>query len=297
MSLKNYSCILIAVTINLFIGTNFIAYFLPLVVLITTFLFFITFLFLVHFGLIFEFNSKASIAGSISNISFYLILLGICTLNGVLDYSIKVYKIFFERRLNGQLELKRAMMTLEENKLNEISREYSRKEVNIIKENNKRKSFLDSRVYKENVDSYLKNSIMKIKSSEKSELYNLNNLNHKKFLKENNYYLSRNNSSDSSSINKSNMSNKLLLNNKSIYNASIVESINKFSENINFNINKSNNLNNNINYNGGRMTLLKRFNDKINNNMSNNNANHENSNMNIKTSEIMMNSDIFQYKK
>ena len=267
MSLKNYSCILIAVTIDLFIGTNFIAYFLPLVVFITTFLFFIAFLFLVHFGLIFEFNSKASISGSISNINFYLVLLGINALNGVLDYSLKVYKIFFEKSLNGQLELKRAMMTLEEDKKNEISREYSfgKKEVKKENKNNKRKSFLDPKIYKENIDSYLQNSIMKIKSSEKSELYDLNNLNHRKFLNENNYYIPRNNSSESSSINKSNMSNKHILNSRSIFYGSVMENINKIYEKSNFNISNSKDLNyNDYNYNG-RITFSKRLNDKINN--------------------------------
>ena len=292
MSLKNYSCILIAVTINLFIGTNFIAYFLPLIVFITTFLFFIVFLFLVHFGLIFEFNSKASISGSISNINFYLVLLGISALNGVLDYSLKVYKIFFEKSLNGQLELKRAMMTLEEDKKNEISREYSFGKKEVKKEKNKRRSFLDPKIYKENINSYLQNSIMKIKSSEKSELYDLNKINHRKFLNENNYYISRNNSSESSSIFKSNISNKHILNSKSIFNGSIMENLNKISEKDNFNINKSKDLN----YNR-RIIFLKRFNDKKNNDESNNNVNHENTNLNIKTSEISINNEIFQYKK
>ena len=292
MSLKNYSCILIAVTINLFIGTNFIAYFLPLIVFITTFLFFIVFLFLVHFGLIFEFNSKASISGSISNINFYLVLLGISALNGVLDYSLKVYKIFFEKSLNGQLELKRAMMTLEEDKKNEISREYSFGKKEVKKEKNKRRSFLDPKIYKENINSYLQNSIMKIKSSEKSELYDLNKINHRKFLNENNYYISRNNSSESSSIFKSNISNKHILNSKSIFNGSIMENINKISEKDNFNINKSKDLN----YNR-RIIFLKRFNDKKNNDESNNNVNHENTNLNIKTSEISINNEIFQHKK
>ena len=292
MSLKNYSCILIAVTINLFIGTNFIAYFLPLIVFITTFLFFIVFLFLVHFGLIFEFNSKASISGSISNINFYLVLLGISALNGVLDYSLKVYKIFFEKSLNGQLELKRAMMTLEEDKKNEISREYSFGKKEVKKEKNKRRSFLDPKIYKENINSYLQNSIMKIKSSEKSELYDLNKINHRKFLNENNYYISRNNSSESSSIFKSNISNKHILNSKSIFNGSIMENLNKISEKDNFNINKSKDLN----YNR-RIIFLKRFNDKKNNDESNNNVNHENTNLNIKTSEISINNEIFQHKK
>ena len=95
MSLKNYFCILIVVTINLFVETKFIAYFLPVSVFLTTFVLFILFLLLVHYGLVFNFNSKASIFPSLSVLKFYLILFVACTLMGVIDYSLKLYDFFF----------------------------------------------------------------------------------------------------------------------------------------------------------------------------------------------------------
>ena len=85
MSLKNYCCILIVVSINLFIEVKFIAYYLPLVVFITTFLFFTLFLLLVHYGLIFDFNSKASIFLSFSVLKFYLVLFIVSALNAIID--------------------------------------------------------------------------------------------------------------------------------------------------------------------------------------------------------------------
>ena len=125
MSLKNYCCILIVVSINLFIETKFVVYYLPLVVLITTFIFFALFLLLVHYGLIFNFNSKASIFFSFSVLKFYLVLFIVSTLNSIIDYSIKVYNIFFVKNLSGQLALKRALLTTDEAVKKEIMKNTS----------------------------------------------------------------------------------------------------------------------------------------------------------------------------
>ena len=305
MSLKNYSCILIVITINLFVGTNFIVYYLPIVVIITTFLFFIAFLFLVHYGLIFEFNSKASIFASLSNIKFYLILFGISAFNAVLDYSQKVYKIFFEKSLNGQLELKRAMLTLEENNRNDFSNSSINKS-EMPKDNNKcykRKSYLSyGKAHKNKNTSFMESSNIKLKSNEINDFSNLNNINQKKGFDENNYYMSRvfkNSSSISSNNqNKSNISNiNNIINNKSIknqslFNGSIMENNNKNSEIINI-------IKNNKNkkyYKNRNLTFLKRISDNNIVNINSNNIN-ENNSQNIKTSEIMINNDILQNKK
>ena len=125
MSLKNFCCTLIVVSINLLLETKFIAYYLPLVILITTFLFFALFLLLVHYGLIFNFNSKASIFLSFSVLKFYLVLLIVASLNAVLDYSLKIYKIFFVKNLAGQLSLKRALLTTDEAVKKEIMKNTS----------------------------------------------------------------------------------------------------------------------------------------------------------------------------
>jgi len=302
MSLKNYSCILVVITINLFVGTNFIIYFLPIVVIITTFLFFIAFLFLVHYGLVFEFNSKASIFGSLCNIKFYLILFGISTFNAVLDYSQKVYKIFFKKSLNGQLELKRAMLTIEEDNRNDFSINSSVNRSEMQKNNNKshrRKSFLEHGNASRNKNSsFMESSNIKIKTNDINDFNNFNNLNKKRGFNENNYYMSKvfKNSSSLSShnINKSNISNSYhIINNKSIkneslFNGSIMENNNKNSEIININNN------NKVYTKNNRLTFLKRIND---NNIVNTNNDNENNNHNIKTSEIMINNDISLYKK
>ena len=125
MSLKNYCCILIVVSINLFIEVKFIAYYLPLVVFITTFLFFALFLLLVHYGLVFNFNSKASIFFSFSVLKFYLVLFIVSTLNAIFDYSIKLYKIFFIKNLSGQLSLRKALLTTDEAVKKEIMKNNS----------------------------------------------------------------------------------------------------------------------------------------------------------------------------
>ena len=125
MSLKNFCCILIVVSINLFLNTKFIVSFLPLVVLVTTFIFFALFLLLVHFGLVFDFNSKASIFFSFSVLKFYLVLFLVCTLNSIIDYSLKIYDIFFVKYLSGQLALKRALLTTDEAVKKEIMKNTS----------------------------------------------------------------------------------------------------------------------------------------------------------------------------
>ena len=312
MSLKNYFCILIVITINLFIESKFIVYFLPIVVIITTFVFFIVFLLLVHYGLIFEFNSKASIFGSLYNIKFYLILLVTCTLNGVIDYSLKVYSIFFQKSLKGQLELKRAMLTDEEIKENEISRNSSM-ERNVMKEsikNDKRNSCLEIGVNAENCnksrnnDSLQENSNIKIKTNELNDFCNLNSINHKRALDSSNYYMSRvfkNNSSISSSSNNISNSYHIIINksmkNNNDYSGSFKNNY-KDSEKIKINTIKISSFNNNSNHRNNRLISIKKINtnlDNINNNI--NNDNNENNNQNIKTSEIMINNDILQLKK
>ena len=61
LSLLYYLSILFVVTNNLFFITNFIVYLLVISVAVTTFLFLVIFLILVHYGLVFDFKSKATI--------------------------------------------------------------------------------------------------------------------------------------------------------------------------------------------------------------------------------------------
>ena len=187
MSLKNYCCILIVVSVNLFLEVKFIAYYLPLVVLITTFTFFAVFILLVHFGLIFNFNSKASIFLSFSVLKFYLVLFILCTINAVLDYSIKIYNIFFVKNLSGQLMLKKALLTTDEAVKKEIMKntsilrsEFKREDLkHFYKKNNSYNGYdgdNDLNKNKSNDSSFIESSQIKMYQGDNnlSPLYNIN---------------------------------------------------------------------------------------------------------------------------
>ena len=318
LSLKNYFCILIVITINLFIEVKFIVYYLPIVVFVTTFVLFILFLFLVHYGLVFEFNSKASIFGSLSIIKFYLILLIVSTLNGVIDYSLKVQSIFFQRTLSGKLELKRVMQSFGSLRENDLSGNSSiNKDIfkNEDSQNyNQVKPYLEIGIDKENYrkskvnNSFWENSNIRIKNNEtNNDFSNLNNFYHNNALDENSLYKSRvfRNSSSFSSSNKSDKSNSYhAINNKTIkieenYNESFIENDNKDSEKINIKTIKINRLRDNSNHKNNRISYLKKINNNnsISNNSNNNNYNTDNNNQNIRTSEIMISHDILNQNK
>ena len=227
MSLKNFCCILIVVSINLFLEVKFIAYYLPLVVVITTFVFFALFLLLVHYGLVFEFNSKASIFFSFSVPKFYLVLFIVCMLNAIIDYSLKIYDIFFVKYLSGQLALKRALLTTDEAVKKEIMKNTSILRSDIKKEDLKifyksSNSFNgnnnEMNLYNEiSYDSSLvDNSQIKMYRKEtQSPMLKLNKISRNKIL-ENNLISKINNSIMSHNSNKRNSLNSIdnIINNK-----------------------------------------------------------------------------------
>ena len=106
ISLKSYICLLISVSTNILISSHFITYFLPLTIAVTTFLLFFIFLFLNHYGLLFIFNSKASIWSSLSSPITYLSIFLICSFHFIFDYSYKLIKLFLQRSLCNKLILK-----------------------------------------------------------------------------------------------------------------------------------------------------------------------------------------------
>ena len=107
MSLKNYICILFVVSINLLLTTKYIVLFLPLSILFLTIILAFLFFLLVHYGLIFEFNSKATIFLSLSCLKLYLYLFFICTFNSIVDYTSRIFHIFFRHNLVADLERRR----------------------------------------------------------------------------------------------------------------------------------------------------------------------------------------------
>ena len=71
ISIKSYICILTVVSSNLLISNSFIAIYLPLSIFVTTFLLFFIFLILNHYGIFFEFKSKATIFPSLTSPILY----------------------------------------------------------------------------------------------------------------------------------------------------------------------------------------------------------------------------------
>ena len=105
LSLKSYICVLFVVTISLLIKNNFIVYILPLSIGITTFLSFIIFLILNHYGFLFQFNSKASIFPSFSSPLLYLSVIFVSCFSFVFDYGFKMVDLLTNKSLSSKLLL------------------------------------------------------------------------------------------------------------------------------------------------------------------------------------------------
>ena len=103
ISLLYYLSILFVVTNNIFFIAHYIVYLLVISIVITTFLFLVIFLILVHYGLFFDFKSKATIVPSLRSGSFYFYLFFLLGFNLVLDYTLKIKTIFFDKNLSTKL--------------------------------------------------------------------------------------------------------------------------------------------------------------------------------------------------
>ena len=109
LSLKTYTSVLIVVSINLMISSDYIIYILPLSIGITTFLFYGIFLVINHYGFLFNFNSKASIKQSFNSPLTYLNIFLICSFSFIIDYTTKLSNIFISGSLSLKLILKKAL--------------------------------------------------------------------------------------------------------------------------------------------------------------------------------------------
>ena len=105
LSLSNYVCILIVVSMNLLITSDFIIILLPIFILVTTFILFGIFLIMNHYGFLFDFNSKASIETPFSSFHFYIVIILISCLNFIFDYTMKLINIYFNGSLSSRLIL------------------------------------------------------------------------------------------------------------------------------------------------------------------------------------------------
>ena len=109
LSLKTYVSILIVVSINLMLYTDYIIYPLPLAIGITTFFLLGIFLIINHYGVFFIFNSKASIDLTFSCALTYLQIFLISSLGFIIDYTTKLVNIFFSESLSSKIILKNAI--------------------------------------------------------------------------------------------------------------------------------------------------------------------------------------------
>ena len=107
ISLKSYISTLVIVSSNLLMTTNFIVLYLPLSLVITTFLLFIIFLILNHYGLLFTFNSKASIFPLFCSYVTYLSIIITCFYSIIMDYTLKLIDIYFSDKLSSKIMLEK----------------------------------------------------------------------------------------------------------------------------------------------------------------------------------------------
>ena len=109
LSVKTYTSVLIVVSINLMMNSDFIICILPLSIGITTFLFYGIFLVMNHYGFLFNYNSKASVKLTFNTPLTYLNIFLICSFSFIVDYTTKLSNIFFSGSLSLKLILKKAL--------------------------------------------------------------------------------------------------------------------------------------------------------------------------------------------
>ena len=159
LSLVNYLCILIAVSMNLLITSNFIITYLPLSILITTFVLFGIFLVMNHYGFLFIFNSKATIETSFSSIQFYIVIVLISFINFVFDYTMKLLAIYFNDSLSSKL----------------ILYNFDKKKKNSFNKNMTSKFYKNQMLKADSENDKSKNYLLNNKSSSKINIINNSN--------------------------------------------------------------------------------------------------------------------------
>ena len=145
LSLKSYICVLIVVSINLLIKSNFIVYILPLSIGITTFFLFFIFLILNHYGFLFQFNSTASISSSFSSPLLYLSIYLVTSFSFIFDYTSKLINLFLTNSLSSRLILNKINKSKRKSSTFGISKVNSSKPLNKFLFTKKRNSVQISR--------------------------------------------------------------------------------------------------------------------------------------------------------
>ena len=124
-SLRIYISIIIVVTMNLLIQSHYITYLLLMSIGISTFLLLVIFLILNHYGLFFNYNSKANLIVPIISSQFILGILYIFCLSFVYEFSSKLFRLYFSNSLSSELFLEKNEKN--DNEVNSINQYYPNK--------------------------------------------------------------------------------------------------------------------------------------------------------------------------
>ena len=129
LSLKTYTIVLIVVSINLVLNTNFIVTLLPIAIGLTTFFLFGIFLVFNHYGILFSFKSKASIRITFMTYIAYSHIIFVCGFTFIVDYTVKLLILFFSSSLSSKIIM------------------------NDLRKKNRVSAFINSKIYKAKVSS------------------------------------------------------------------------------------------------------------------------------------------------
>ena len=225
LSLKCYISVLAVVSSNLLISCNFIAVYLPLSIFITTFLLFSIFLILNHYGILFEFKSKASIFPSLSSPVLLSTVFLISCVGFIFDYTLRLFTFFISSSISSRLFLKRSIRK---------SRKFS-----ILMGNNNKVSSKSFYNFNQNSKSYSYNHNFKNKLSNINKPSNINKLSNINNNNKNNNSKKKNKMKMRSSLPNHEISTNYLI--KSPKNLLTTVNNNSYKENISNKLDKNNN--------------------------------------------------------
>ena len=158
ISLKYYLSIIICATSHLFMLLQNITLLLIIVVFINTFFLLAVFLLLVHYGLIFQFNSKASIFYSFSSLSFYMNIFLFGSFLFLFDYLWKSILTLFTNNLSYKMgkyinnkkqlpkRISKQVDINQEGVLNQKSKNYKKYNINLNNHNDVSKVSLINKI-------------------------------------------------------------------------------------------------------------------------------------------------------
>ena len=177
ISLLYYLSILIVVTNHIFFRAHYIVYLLIISIIITTFLFLVVFLILVHYGLFFDFKSKATIIPSLRSATFYFYLFFLLGFNLVFDYTLKARTFFFDKNLSTKLYRQKTMNLKKKNNNDKYRNKQTQINMNEISGVNliNRQNSIRKGLYRNDNFSYLnRNNLQKLTAMKEIDAKDMN---------------------------------------------------------------------------------------------------------------------------